>query len=360
MGEDVVDVAGDAAPFARQRRRSEIGRADLGLAPGASGGLGHAAEETFRRAAAQEDGAVGAHRDEGDAAPGRAFGLRRTKGEEFGVAGRARLTRLAPWAERAGRLLRGADGGAEVHHGLGEVAGAGRGCQGGGADTDLGFRRRHGLGDAKEAGDDALDVTVDHRRRAIEGDGRDRRRRIGADAGEREEPLFGFGEAAAELAGDGLGAGLEIAGAGIVTEPGPGLHDVLFVGGGEIGDTRPAGGERLEIGLHGGDGRLLQHDLGEPDPIGIGRHTGRARLRVHPPGQAAVMTVVPGEEVGGGGRGHFPEVAWGRRGGKRRRPCFRRRVGASKRTCRANPPLRLPPLDAVAVPRRWRICSSTC
>ena len=32
----------------------------------------------------------------------------------------------------------------------------------------------------------------------------------------------------------------------------------------------PAGGELLEIGLHRRDRGLLEHHLGQPDPIGIG------------------------------------------------------------------------------------------
>ena len=65
-------------------------------------------------------------------------------------------------------------------------------------------------------------------------------------------------------------------------------------GGGEIGDRGPARQEGLEIGLHRRHRRLLQHDLAEPDAVGIGR-----LARQRPPGQPAPMAVVPGEQPRG-------------------------------------------------------------
>ena len=54
-------------------------------------------------------------------APSR-FGIRARK--RFRVAARARRAAFVPRAKSASRLLRRADGGAEVHHRLGEIAGA--------------------------------------------------------------------------------------------------------------------------------------------------------------------------------------------------------------------------------------------
>ena len=62
-----------------------------------------------------------------------------------------------------------------------------------------------------------------------------------------------------------LGAGDQVAGARIIAEPGPRFHDLLWIGGGERRDVRPAREEVAEIRLDRLDGGLLQHDLGEPD-----------------------------------------------------------------------------------------------
>ena len=62
-------------------------------------------------------------------------------------------------------------------------------------------------------------------------------------------------------------------------------------------DRRPA---RQEFGVIGPDrlhGGLLQHDLRQPDPVGIG-----ALARARPPRQHAAVAVVPGEQIGRGRR----------------------------------------------------------
>ena len=66
------------------------------------------------------------------------------------------------------------------------------------------------------------------------------------------------------------GAGMQVAGAGVVAEAGPGLHHLLARRRRQRGHRRPARDERLEIGFDGRDGRLLQHHLGEPDAIRVG------------------------------------------------------------------------------------------
>ena len=61
----------------------------------------------------------------------------------------------------------------------------------------------------------------------VERDGSDRRRRVGADS--RQGQQFGLrgGKFAAEPLDDRLGAGMKVAGAGVIAEPGPGLHDLI-------------------------------------------------------------------------------------------------------------------------------------
>ena len=137
----------------------------------------------------------------------------------------------------------------------------------------------------------------------VEGDGRDRRRRIVADAGKRTERGRVVGEAAAELVGDDLGTGLQVARAGVVAEAGPGLHHVFARRGSERFHIRPARDEVLEIGFDRRDAGLLQHDLREPDAVRIRLHAARAVLRPDAPGELAGMAVVPGEQRGGIGHG---------------------------------------------------------
>ena len=99
--------------------------------------FGHAAEETLRRARPHQHKAVGAAGDEGGAAAQRAFALRHPPRIRFRVAARARRAAIIPRAQGASRLLRRTDGGAEVHHRLGEIAGAALRNKLAGAPADL-------------------------------------------------------------------------------------------------------------------------------------------------------------------------------------------------------------------------------
>src|SRR5215469_10594468 len=57
--------------------------------------------------------------------------------------------------------------------------------------------------------------------------------------------------------------------------------------------TWPARGKAREIRHDRLDGGLLQHDLGEPDTIGVGPFAGQRA-----PGKLAAMAVVPDQEIG--------------------------------------------------------------
>ena len=90
---------------------------------------------------------------------------------------------------------------------------------------------------------------------------------------------------------DGLRAGMQVAGARVVAEPGPELQHVVERRGGERRDGREAREEARIVRsdrLHGG---LLQHDLGEPDAIRV-----RPLALGGAPRQHAAMAVVPGEQ----------------------------------------------------------------
>ncbi len=111
--------------------------------------------------------------------------------------------------------------------------------------------------------------------------------------GSAASSVFGLRKASAVLRGHGLRAGVQIARARVVAEPGPQPQHVVERRGRERVHIRPARDEAEKIGrdrLHGG---LLQHDLGQPDAIRIG---GLAAQRA--PRQLAAVAVVPGEQRG--------------------------------------------------------------
>ena len=90
------------------------------------------------------------------------------------------------------------------------------------------------------------------------------------------------------------GAGVQIAGAGVIAEAGPGLEHVVERRRRQRPNIGPARQKARVIGPDRLDRGLLQHDFGEPDAIRIG-----ALARRRAPRQLAAMAVVPGEQVGG-------------------------------------------------------------
>ncbi len=91
------------------------------------------------------------------------------------------------------------------------------------------------------------------------------------------------------------GAGVQIARARVVAEPGPGLEHVVERGCGQRLHVRPACDETAEVRRHGRHRGLLQHDFRQPNPVGI-----RGRTATGAPGQIATVKVIPVEQVGGG------------------------------------------------------------
>ena len=144
-----------------------------------------------RRRSSTPPGRVG--QQEVRAVAERPRGLRRLARQRVLDAAALRLARAAPGAERAGRVARGADRGAEVEQRLREVAGP------------LARRRvrhealrqrvqaRAGAGQRllhrAQPRHHALHVGVQRHDGPVEGDGGDRGRGVGADAGQRPQPL---------------------------------------------------------------------------------------------------------------------------------------------------------------------------
>ena len=106
--------------------------------------------------------------------------------------------------------------------------------------------------------------------------------------------------AASGRAATALRAGMQIAGARVVAEPGPQPQHVVERRRRERLHVRPALDEAREIRRHRPHGGLLQHDLGEPHPVRVGGLAGLARAtaarggggrtrRAAPPGRAALF-----------------------------------------------------------------------
>ena len=177
---------------------------------------------------------------------------------------------------------------------MGEIAGAVLRRQAAREPADLrlggGQRRR----DRVKPRDHPFDVAVDRRRRQIERDRRDGGGGVIADAGQRAQLRNACREFAAVTLDHGAGAGVQVSGASVIAEPGPGFQHVIERRRSQRADIVPALQETGVIGRDGLDRGLLQHDFGEPDPVRIGALAGRRAPR-----QLAAMAVVPGQQGGG-------------------------------------------------------------
>ena len=74
----------------------------------------------------------------------------------------------------------------------------------------------------------------------VKGDCRNGRRGIGADAGKGAERLLRIGEFSIPVADNLDGAGMEVAGPGIIAKARPGAQHIFLAGLGQIGNLRPA------------------------------------------------------------------------------------------------------------------------
>src|SRR3546814_9532680 len=120
---------------------------------------------------------------------------------------------------------------------------------------------------------DVCSSDLDHHGPPTEGDRRDSGGGVSANAGQFQEPGFAVREAPGMLARHAPRTRDEVAGTGIVTEARPGGHDIALVGRRQRFDRGPAAGERLEIGRGMRPGRLLEHELGEPNAVRAEKNT---------------------------------------------------------------------------------------
>ena len=140
-----------------------------------------------------------------------------------------------------------------------------------------GFAPGSGAVDGEEPRDDPFDIAVDRARRRVERDRRDGGGGIGADAGQRAQRRFARRKFAAVPLDHGAGAGVQVAGAGVIAEPGPGLEHVVERRRRERPHVAPARQEARIIRRDRLDRRLLQHDFGQPHAIRIGALAAAAR-----------------------------------------------------------------------------------
>jgi len=123
--------------------------------------------------------------------------------------------------------------------------------------------------DGKASCEHPPDVAIEDRRPATKGEDADRRRRRATDSGQARSELRVAGEAAAVVADDGLRAQVQVARTGVVAEAGPRFEDARQWRRSERRERRKAGEEALIVGNHGAHLCLLQHDLGQPDVVGL-------------------------------------------------------------------------------------------
>lgn len=121
----------------------------------------------------------------------------------------------------------------------------------------------------KEPADHALHITVKHRMHLIAGDACNGRRRIRADTGIRSQSLIvdrhGFQALGVHLPGGSM----QVTGALVIAQSLPVLQNLFKIGQGKRLEVGEPSNKAIIRRQHGCDPCLLQHDLRDPDAIGI-------------------------------------------------------------------------------------------
>ena len=309
VGEAVADRLGQRPPGERLRRVGRGLRQPPRLGPPRRRWqLDHPAEQALLRPAAEQHGAVLPHKPEGHAVAQRARALRRATRQALGRAFRVAFAGALPGAGVAAGLARRADAGTEIHQRLRIVAGPPLWCELGGEPVENRLGRRQRRLHGAKAGDHALDVAVDDGRRPVMGDGRDRCGGVAPDPGQRPQRGLLVRELPVVIGQKPPRAGVQVARPRVVAESLPGVEHLVELGAGQSLEARPALQETLEVAGHHRHRGLLQHDLAEPDPVGVGPGAGRRA-----PGQVAAVAVVPVQQ-----RRRQPGGRFGCRPGHRR------------------------------------------
>src|ERR1700677_362828 len=210
----------------------------------------------MRRPAARKEGAVGAAGEEHSAVPARS---RRRLGAAGVNLRDASLERRAILSERAGVAswtAGAAEGGADIHERLGEVARSQARRQRTRRRGKFASRASDRLFHGKEPRQNAGDIAVDRRGLAAKRDRCDGGGGIGANAGKR--PQFGFlARKRPASSSDLLGASVKIPRSRIIAEARERAHDVFDWGRSQVLDPGPFRDESLIIRRCRPGGRLL-------------------------------------------------------------------------------------------------------
>ena len=185
----------------------------------------------------------------------------------------ARRAAVAPRAQRAGRCRRRAHGRPEVEQRLREIRRPGAGLRVGAQPLAppraiAGRRPAAAPSIGENPRRHPLHIAVHRHPRHAERNGRDRRGGVG--------PMPGNARSAADVAreaaerGHRPSAGMQVAGAGIVAEPGPGGITSSSGAAASAATSGKRVTKRLIVGYDRGDRGLLQHDLAAARP-GTGR-----------------------------------------------------------------------------------------
>ena len=201
MRENVPHHAGNPAPGDRLSRLARENAGAPSSAWPSSNSFDHAVVGTsvmpprspFAGRVAHQHETVHFHGHESGTAAQFAFALRHAARIRLGLAVRVRHAVLAPRTQRACRILRRAEGGAEIHHRLSKIPSAARRRQPAREARNFRLGRRQWRIDREEPRDHALDIAVDRRRRRIERDRGDRSRSIGPDARQFAQRSFARG-----------------------------------------------------------------------------------------------------------------------------------------------------------------------
>jgi hypothetical protein len=200
-------------------------------------------------------------------------------------------------ADAAGRVARGADRGAQIHHRLGVVAGPWLGVRRGGQAGEVGLGGGRGVsprtGATRPARHCRRPPSRLRRRRW-----RPRRRRYRGRCRAGRAGRRAWSGKPPPWSRHGARAFQQVARPGIIAKPRPFRHHLRIFGRRQRLHRRPARGEAAEIVAHRGDGGLLQHHLGQPDAVGVGPQPGGAVLRADAPGHHPGMRSYQPKQAG--------------------------------------------------------------
>ena len=112
-----------------------------------------------------------------------------------------------------------------------------------------------------KAGHYSLDIAIDHRRRPTKGDRGNGCRRVRANARQRLQRFLRIREPPRKVTGYDLGAAMQIARPGVVSEPRPCVQYVIKWRRRQCMNIGPATKESVEVANNGRHRRLLQHDF---------------------------------------------------------------------------------------------------